>query len=94
MRKLESIQVLRGIAASMVVIMHAWGVSTLQQQPHNPVRLGAAGVDLFFVISGFIMATISAGKTPREFLIDRLWRIYPIWWIACSVWLFVNPPTW
>jgi exopolysaccharide production protein ExoZ len=61
-RKLESVQVLRGIAACMVVVMHAWGVPLLQDQPDNPVRLGAAGVDLFFVISGFIMATISTGK--------------------------------
>jgi len=47
-------------------------------------RVGTAGVDVFFVISGFIMATIAAGKTPTEFMADRIWRIFPIWLVAVS----------
>jgi exopolysaccharide production protein ExoZ len=78
----------------MVVAMHAWTVTALQHQPANPIRLGAAGVDVFFVISGFIMATVSQGKTASAFLRDRLWRIYPIWWIAVLPWIFTYPPTW
>jgi exopolysaccharide production protein ExoZ len=54
-------------------------------------RLGAAGVDLFFVISGFIMATCTGGRTAREFLADRAWRIYPLWLIAVLPWLFMEP---
>src|SRR5438128_2745859 len=52
---------------------------------------GAAGVDLFFVISGFIMAQVSLGRTAGQFLGDRLWRIYPLWWVAVLPWLFLLP---
>lgn len=82
--KLRSIQVLRGVAAMAVVAHHAFAGDT---------RLGAAGVDLFFVISGFIMATCSGGRTARQFLADRAWRIYPLWLIAVVPWLVMEPTT-
>lgn len=80
MHKLRSIQVLRAVAASGVVFLHAYLVSG-QPRP-SAIQLGAAGVDLFFVISGFILATISVGRRPGEFIADRCWRIYPLWWLA------------
>ena len=88
MQKLRSIQVLRGIAACAVVVLHAY------PEPHAPTGnagYGAAGVDLFFVISGFIMAQVAQERTPGQFLRDRLWRIYPLWWIAVLPWLFMVP---
>jgi len=86
MRKLRSIQALRALAACSVVVLHSY-LRSGDFQP-NGIRLGAAGVDLFFVISGFIMANVSIGRTWRQFLGDRLWRIYPMWWIAAIPWLF------
>jgi exopolysaccharide production protein ExoZ len=50
---------------------------------------GAFGVDLFFVISGFIMANVAQGRAAEDFLSERLWRIYPMWWIAVVPWLFI-----
>ena len=82
--KLQSIQVLRGVAAMAVVAHHAFPGSA---------SVGAAGVDLFFVISGFIMATCSALRRPGEFLADRAWRIYPLWLIALTPWLLMTPQT-
>ena len=85
MEKLRSIQALRALAACAVVVLHAW------PEAHAPVGkagYGAAGVDLFFVISGFIMANIARGRSAAGFLADRLWRIYPLWWIAVFPWLF------
>lgn len=79
--KLRSIQVLRGVAASGVVCQHAWPGLTK----------GATGVDLFFVISGFIMASIPKGPS---FLFDRFWRIFPLWWIAVLPWIFFTRPAW
>ncbi len=88
MQKLRSVQVLRAAAACAVVVLHA------VPDVHAPVGgagYGAAGVDLFFVISGFIMANVSQGRTGGEFLRDRLWRIYPLWWVAVFPWLFMVP---
>jgi exopolysaccharide production protein ExoZ len=58
--------------------------------PNTAFRAGAAGVDLFFVISGFIMATVGRDRTPGKFLRDRIWRIYPLWWIAVAPWLIAK----
>lgn len=71
--KLQSIQVLRGLAVAAVLIAHSGGA-----------LVGSAGVDLFFVISGYIMGLISVGRAPAEFLKARLRRIYPLYWI-CSL---------
>ena len=88
MQKLQSIQVLRAVAASAVVVLHAY------PNPHAPIGnagYGAFGVDLFFVISGFIMAQVAQGRSAGQFLRDRLWRIYPLWWVAVLPWLFMVP---
>jgi exopolysaccharide production protein ExoZ len=78
MQKLRSIQILRGIAVIGVVALHALGA-----------QAGAAGVDLFFVISGFIIGKVMVGRAPLSFLADRFWRIFPFYW-ACSLpWLGV-----
>jgi exopolysaccharide production protein ExoZ len=90
-QKLRSVQVLRAIAACAVVVLHA------VPDVHAPVGgagYGAGGVDLFFVISGLIMANVSQGRTAGEFLRDRLWRIYPLWWVAVLPWLFFLPRGW
>jgi peptidoglycan/LPS O-acetylase OafA/YrhL len=87
-RKLRSIQVLRGIAACAVAFLHC---SQNLQGPAGDEAYGSFGVDLFFVISGFIMAQVSKERTAGEFLRDRLWRIYPLWWIALLPWLLILP---
>jgi exopolysaccharide production protein ExoZ len=87
-QKLRSIQVLRAIAACAVVVLHAY------PDAHGALGnagYGAAGVDLFFVISGFIIANVAEGRKAGEFLHDRLWRIYPMWWLAVLPWLFMLP---
>lgn len=84
-----SVQWLRGLAAAMVVYFHA----TLMVREHidptiQAATLGAAGVDLFFVISGFIMATTTGnphGGRPldvRRFLFRRFVRVMPMYWGA------------
>lgn len=87
-RRFRSIQLLRALAACAVVVLHAY------PDPHSQLGnagYGAFGVDLFFVISGFIIAQVAQGRGVRPFLRDRLWRIYPIWWIAVLPWVFMVP---
>ncbi|MEF0940962.1 acyltransferase family protein [Rhizobium sp. BR 362] len=81
MKTLYGIQYLRGFAALAVVLFHA------AERTGNPFRIGAAGVDVFFVISGFIMWTMSERRpvTPMRFLLDRLQRIAPSYWIVTSI---------
>lgn len=97
--KLPSIQILRGLAAFAVLAYHIRNseVQMIAAAAGNEVPLvgglftnGYLGVDLFFVISGFIMVFV-AGATPAspraasEFLFARLTRIYPIWWFFAAV---------
>lgn len=88
MLKLRSIQVLRALAACAVVMLHAVPGTS---EPVGNVGFGAAGVDLFFVISGVVMAKVAQGRSAGDFLRDRFWRIYPMWWIAVLPWLFLVP---
>jgi exopolysaccharide production protein ExoZ len=99
--RIESVQVLRGIAAMLVVFSHAGLFLALAPQynlgssylvPSEAVAsMGAIGVDLFFVISGFVM-TLGARRFtgPRGaglFLIQRFVRIAPLFYLACLVML-------
>jgi exopolysaccharide production protein ExoZ len=79
--EVRSIQYLRGLAALGVLVFHAadragWAFGT-----------GAAGVDVFFVISGFIMwvVTCSRDGDPRGFMVRRLQRIVPLYWAVTLI---------
>lgn len=89
--RLQNIQALRGIAALMVLIAHVkeaegdyGGAGTLL--PHF-LYMGVVGVDLFFLISGLVMAHVALSGEPgpaaaRRFLFNRGARIYPVYWAA------------
>jgi exopolysaccharide production protein ExoZ len=77
---LTNLQGVRALAAAGVVVFH-FGLLPATRL-HFPV--GAAGVDLFFVLSGFIIAYSSA-RTRRHFLAHRLIRVVPAYWIATAI---------
>jgi exopolysaccharide production protein ExoZ len=92
-RDLHGLQILRGIAALAVIVHHTLEVSNGSQagrfSPDWITTFGAAGVDLFFVISGFIMVYVSfppdrSPDTPRGFLVKRATRIFPLYWICTA----------
>ena len=81
MRKFYGIQYLRAAAALGVVCFHA------AERTGGHFAIGAAGVDVFFVVSGFLMWVISENKpaSPGRFFRDRLERVAPVYWIATCV---------
>jgi exopolysaccharide production protein ExoZ len=75
-KKLASIQILRAAAALSVAMFHA------AQWSHFDFAIGAAGVDVFFVISGFVLWTACEARAPSPagFLRARAIRILPLYW--------------
>lgn len=89
--KLESLQILRAVAALAVVLFHlgvGWNINFGLAQT-NPFEVGANGVDMFFVISGFIICYASVGThSSIEFLKKRAFRILPLYY-ALTLGLFL-----
>jgi exopolysaccharide production protein ExoZ len=84
MRTLFGVQYLRAVAAIAVVLFHA------AERTGFHFAIGAAGVDVFFVISGFIMWIISdrGDVAPGRFLAGRIARVAPTYWLATTVMIF------
>ncbi|MFY9656187.1 MAG: acyltransferase [Methylocystis sp.] len=79
---ISTIQYLRGVAALMVVFAHA--NDQFKTATHVALRdIGWSGVDLFFLISGFVMTytTATHNYTQRRFFLRRLARIAPLYWL-------------
>lgn len=89
---LNNIQVLRGYAVILVIFVHLGFLLD-----HVGIKsFGHSGVDLFFVISGFIMVHISKNRAPKplEFMKRRVIRIVPLYWVVTlgvSLIAFVAP---
>ena len=92
--KLLTIQFLRGWAAVIVVLYHAHGLIIKRASEFGAehvfwlsenqfVKIGAIGVDVFFVLSGFIIFYTSRHSSDLVLYIKkRAVRIYPIWFVA------------
>jgi exopolysaccharide production protein ExoZ len=81
MKRLYGVQYLRAVAAIGVVVFHA------MERTGGHFAIGAAGVDVFFVVSGFIMWVLAEARrpSPGTFLRDRIERIVPLYWAATAV---------
>ncbi len=99
--QVQNIQALRGVAALLVLATHISGGESdyggTEKLLPEFLNMGATGVDLFFLISGFIMVYVThdAGplktgklkweskiKRSAEFLFRRVTRIYPLYWLV------------
>lgn len=89
-----SLQSLRFVAALMVVYVHAAqtalaATGSTGLLPPQLAAIGLSGVDIFFVLSGVVIAKTARGLTWREFAWKRLRRIVPIYYIVCIPVLFM-----
>ncbi|MFF7071401.1 acyltransferase family protein [Streptomyces pseudovenezuelae] len=96
-RRLYAIDGIRLLAALMVAMHHYAGTNRVDQ-PGNRIwdrpvsdimptvfrfaSYGWIGVEIFFVISGFVICMSCWGRTPRQFFTSRVIRLYPAYWFA------------
>lgn len=92
--RLRALDGLRLVAALMVAcyhyggrggdITHAWGTSAARVFPtlHTPFAYGCLGVQVFFVISGFVICMSGWGRSLRSFFASRTARLMPAYWVA------------
>lgn len=99
-KKYTSLQILRALAAWAVVYHHYmqlyFGFAADTKIGYLFSKYGNLGVDIFFVLSGFVMycASKNSGKSPRAFMIDRIFRIVPIYWfytLAIVICIYLLP---
>lgn len=99
--KLDWLEALRGIAAVLVVLTHAryfmFNTPTWEKA-EEVLRPGAMGVDLFFIISGFIMAYSTRNsdgslRYAKIFAIKRFARIWPVYTVITFCWVVASQDT-
>ena len=93
--KLVDLQILRALAASLVVIDHTFGALLYRKLPYEHYvaaadRLGGLGVATFFILSGLLMVRQTRGKFGERqswklFAWRRVTRIVPLYWLATLV---------
>ncbi|EKN66445.1 hypothetical protein BABA_15087 [Neobacillus bataviensis LMG 21833] len=90
---LYSLQYIRGIAATFVLLLHATSLFKVYHHYsylNNFFRAGYMGVDIFFVLSGFIIyfvhrPDIGNKEKLKPFLLKRFIRVYPVYWVVLLV---------
>jgi hypothetical protein len=95
-RKLGNIQILRGFAALAVIMYHIVNDASISQGININLfdslgHWGFCGVDVFFVISGFVMVESQRNRPTNsfEFLKARMIRIIPLYWLlTLCYWIF------
>lgn len=57
----------------------------LAQAIYSVTKFGYLGVDLFFMISGFVIFASALGRTSTQFAVSRITRLYPTLWVCVSI---------
>jgi peptidoglycan/LPS O-acetylase OafA/YrhL len=103
MNRLKSLDILRGLTAFAIMFYH-FSIWTNKGEAHTADsflgRIGLYGVSIFFVLSGLTMYLVyhdkmQDSKAIKSFFIKRIFRIYPLYWLAClsSIFFLETPAT-
>lgn len=92
-QRVNEIDLLRFIAALSVVFFHyafrGYAADDLSTMPYPLLaplaKYGYLGVELFFMISGFVILMTATNSSVKRFFISRTTRLYPAFWIACTL---------
>ena len=89
---LYELDLLRFLAAIAVVFFHYTFLNSINSEltPTYPslegiFKYGYLGVELFFMISGFVILLTAMKKTAFQFTISRIKRLYPAFWVALII---------
>lgn len=96
--RVAEIDLFRFLAAIAVVIFHyafrGFAADDLSIMPYpllsDIARYGYLGVDLFFIISGFVIFMTASSGSAKRFFISRVVRLYPAFWVCCTVTFLVT----
>ena len=84
--KIYSLQYLRAFAALWVLLTHV--LQELGIRPNGVLFAGQWGVDIFFLLSGFIIyLTTRDHSSWKAFAIKRVFRIYPAYWLCLIIYI-------
>lgn len=93
-RRVVELDILRFFAALFVVLFHftyrGWTAPQGFTETSFPIlgvvtKYGHLGVDLFFLISGFVILMSVQGRSSAEFAISRFVRLYPTYWVCLII---------
>ena len=91
--RFHELDLLRFLAAASVLVYH-YTFRAHAEGHYSPVafpgldritRYGWLGVELFFIISGYVVLMSAYNKSIRQFFISRVTRLYPAYWVACTL---------
>jgi peptidoglycan/LPS O-acetylase OafA/YrhL len=89
-KRIYQIDLFRFIAALSVVLYHymfrGWAADNMSKVSFEKIghffKYGYLGVDLFFIISGFVIVLSIKHRSITKFVISRFSRLYPVYWVS------------
>lgn len=100
-RRIVFLDCVRGVAASIVVLEHFFGLHTQHGSGAGStpgtwgrwsveyLSLGRVGVVAFFLVSGYVIPLSLERQSQRTFWIRRFFRLYPVYWLAVAAYVVI-----